>query len=372
MQIQNLKVFTFLFVGLFCLGDRQNSSAAEKLSERKLLYVAVPGIRDYLEYGGHGILVFDINNSHQFVKRFPSGGLDEKGHPLNVKGIACCAKTQRLYVTTTRTLLSFNLVSEKLLWEKAYEGGCDRLALSPDGLFIYLPSLEKEHWHVVDALDGTVRKKIVTNSGSHNTIIGPDGKFAYLAGLKSPLLRVADTTKNEVVREIGPFGNVIRPFTINGAQTLCYVNVNELLGFEIGDLRTGKVLHRIEVEGFSKGPTKRHGCPSHGIALTPDERELWLTDAFNSRLHIYDNKLSPPKKIESISLRDQPGWVSFSIDGRYGYSSTGDVIEVKTHKILAGLTDETGAAVQSEKLLEVDFANGMPVRAGNQFGIGQP
>src|SRR5258708_95408 len=55
--------------------------AAEKtdLAERKLLYVATPGIRDYLEYGGHGILVFDISAGHKFVKRIPSAGLDEKG-----------------------------------------------------------------------------------------------------------------------------------------------------------------------------------------------------------------------------------------------------------------------------------------------------
>ena len=53
-------------------------------------------------------------------------------------------------------------------------------------------------------------------------------------------------------------------------QTLCYVNVNDLLGFEIGDLKTGKMLHRIEVRGFEKGPVLRHGCPSHGIGLTPD------------------------------------------------------------------------------------------------------
>src|SRR2546427_4394233 len=29
-------------------------------AERKLLYVAEPGIRNYLEYGGHGVLVFRI------------------------------------------------------------------------------------------------------------------------------------------------------------------------------------------------------------------------------------------------------------------------------------------------------------------------
>jgi DNA-binding beta-propeller fold protein YncE len=348
-------------------------SAAEKKAalERKLLYVAVPGVRNYLEYGGHGILVFDIDDAHRFVKRLGSAGLDENGKPLNVKGISANAHTERLYVTTTRTLMCFDLVPGKLLWEKPYPGGCDRLALSPDGKLIYLPSLEQEHWHVVDALSGEIIKKIVTHSGAHNTIIGNDGKYAYLAGLKSPLLRIADTASHEVVREIGPFGNVIRPFTINAAQTRCYVNVNELLGFEVGDLKTGKALHRVEVTGFKQGPVKRHGCPSHGVGLTPDEKELWLTDAANSRLHLFDNTAMPPRQQGSILLRDQPGWITFSIDGRFAYPSTGEVIDVKTRKIIAALTDEKQAAVQSEKMLEIDFAGDKPVRAGNQFGLGQ-
>src|SRR5258707_11582638 len=186
--------FLFLSIfALFCAATPSIPLSAEKpvTAERKLLYVATPGIRDYLEYGGHGILVFDIDQGHKFVKRIPSAGLDEKGRPLNVKGICANAKTQRLYVSTIRTLLCLDLVSEKLLWEKPYEGGCDRMAISPDGKIIYLPSLEKEHWHVVDALTGEVIKKIVTNSGAHNTIVGLDGRYAYLAGLKSPLLRMA-------------------------------------------------------------------------------------------------------------------------------------------------------------------------------------
>lgn len=35
---------------------------------RRYLYVATPGIRDYLEFGGAGILVFDIDDGHRFVK----------------------------------------------------------------------------------------------------------------------------------------------------------------------------------------------------------------------------------------------------------------------------------------------------------------
>ena len=346
----------------------QKCYAAE--SERRLLYVAAPGIRDYLEYGGHGILVFDISHGHQFVSRIHSGGLDEKGKPLNVKGICANARTHRLYVSTTKTLMSFDLVSDRLLWETPYQGGCDRMAISPDGEVIYLPSLEGPYWHVVNARTGDVLKNIVTNSGSHNTAIGPEGKYAYLAGLKSPILRVADIRKHQVVREIGPFGNFVRPFTVNGSETLCYVNVNDLLGFEIGDLRTGKVLHRVDIEGFQKGPVKRHGCPSHGIALTSDEKELWVADAANSRVHIFDNTVMPPKQITSLVLRDEPGWITFSIDGRYAYPSSGEVIETKTRNIVARLTDEKGRAVESEKLLEIDFDGYRPVRAGNQFGLG--
>ena len=34
--------------------------------------------------------------------------------------------------------------------------------------------------------------------------------------------------------------SAIRPFTVNGRHSLCFVNFNELLGFEVGDLKTGR------------------------------------------------------------------------------------------------------------------------------------
>ena len=265
----------------------------------------------------------------------------------------------------------FDLITEEKIWEKAYEGGADRLAISPDGKILYVPSLEGPHWNVVDAETGDVITKIKLDSGAHNTIYGPDGSRVYLAGLRSHVLSIADTKTHTLVKQIGPFSNVIRPFTINRSQTLCFVNVNELLGFEVGDCKTGKMLHRVEGSGYQKGPTKRHGCPSHGIALSPDEKELWLADSANSSIHVFDSTVMPPKEKTSIKLRDQPGWITFSIDGSRVYPSTGDVIDTSTKRIVATLEDETGRQVQSEKLLEIDFASNHPVRAGDQFGIGQ-
>lgn len=337
---------------------------------QRYLYVATPGIRNYLEYGGHGLLVYDIDAGHRFVKRIPLAGLDRNGKPVNVKGIAVSLPTGCVYVSTINALQCVDLKTEKLRWEREYAGGCDRMSISPDGKTVYLPSFEKEHWHVVDAATGEVLDKIVPNSGAHNTICGLNGREAYLAGLRSPYLTVVDT-RTRATRQIGPFGASIRPFTVDGKQRRVYVNVNELLGFEVGDLKTGKPLHRVEVSGFQKGPVKRHGCPSHGIGLTPDERELWLADGHNQQLHVFDATALPPKQVASIALRDQPGWITFSLDGRYAYSSTGEIIDVRSRRIVATLSDERGQPVHSEKVVEIHFAGTQPVRAGDQFGLGR-
>ncbi|GIW93577.1 MAG: hypothetical protein KatS3mg110_1618 [Pirellulaceae bacterium] len=341
------------------------------LPDGRYLYVAVPGIRNYLEYGGHGLLVFDIDHEHRFVRRIPTAGLDESGKPLNVKGICASQRTYRLYISTLRHLQCLDLVTGKLLWQREYAGGCDRMAISPDGLTIYLPSQEGPHWHAVDAATGDIVATLITNSGAHNTIFGPGGNKVYLAGLKSSWLFVADGRKHELIGKVGPFSAAIRPFTVDAEEKYVYVNVNDLLGFEVGDLQTGQMLHRVEVQGFSKGPVKRHGCPSHGIGLSPDGRELWVTDAANSRVHIFDATVMPPRQVTSIELRDQPGWITFSIEGQYAYPSTGDVIDVATRRIVAHLTDETGAGVQSEKMIPVYWQGGLPRQVGDQFGVGR-
>lgn len=339
-------------------------------ASQHLLYVASPGIRNYVEYGGVGILVFDVDNRYKFVRRIPTWDVPEGKKPENVKGIAASAKTGRIYVTSLSRMIAIDALTGKKIWDKTYAGGCDRMAISPDGTNLYVPQLEGSAWHVVNAANGDVITTIETKSGSHNTIYSADGTHVYLAGLKSPFLSVADTRTNTIASTVGPFDDVIRPFTVNGSNTLVFVNINGLLGFEVGDLRTGKKLYRIEVQGYKQGPVKRHGCPSHGIALTPDEKELWLADCANSAIHVFDASVMPPKQLTTIKARDCVGWLNFSLDGRFAYSSTGEIINVAAKRIVATLQDETGREVQSEKMLDLLITNGKVVRAGNQFGVG--
>jgi len=361
---------TFVIAIQLAFNANGQNAAKRSASVRHYLYVAVPGIRDYLGYGGHGVLVFDIDNNHRLVKRIKTAGMHPDGTPSNVKGIAVSLQLNSLYVSTLESLQRIDLTTEKLVWEKNFDGGCDRMSISPDGKTMYLPSLEKGFWNVIDCATGDIIKKIDVYKRAHNTIYASSGKAVYLDDIGSPWLYVADPKSHSIINKIGPFTNFVRPFTINGKENLTYVTVDSLLGFEVGDLSTGKKLEHVVVEGWNMGPVRRHGNPSHGIGLTPDEKEIWLCDGHNMRMHVF-SATPPYQQLTTIPVQDMPGWITFSIDGKYAYPSSGEVIDVKTRKILLTLQDENFNSVQSEKMMEIDFENGKAVRVGDQFGLGR-
>ena len=47
------------------------------------------------------------------------------------------------------------------------------------------------------------------------------------------------------------------------------------------------------------------------------------------------------------------------------------MIDVKTKRLVAVLKDEKGREVHSEKMVEINFKDGTPVRVGDQFGLGR-
>ncbi|MCH8227817.1 MAG: hypothetical protein IIC63_05335, partial [Proteobacteria bacterium] len=100
----------FALIASFCaLTIAHTAIAAEKIAPiKRYLYVASPGVRNYLQWGGHGVLIFDIDNDHKFLRRISleGYGLNEQGKILNIKGVCASAKTNRLYVSTLRQLIA--------------------------------------------------------------------------------------------------------------------------------------------------------------------------------------------------------------------------------------------------------------------------
>ena len=207
---------------------------------QRLLYVATPGVRDYLEYGGHGLLVFDIDHDHRVVKRIATAGLSPEGKPLNVKGISASAATRKLYISTTRQLMCLDLVTEKLLWEKTFELGTDRMAMTPDGSSSSCRRLkDRSGMWSGPPMARRSRGSPPTRAAQHHRRSRWQGR---LPGRSQ--VAVSDGRRHGDVRACAgrTLQRSIRPFTVDGRQTRCFVNVNELLGFEVGDLSSGRKL----------------------------------------------------------------------------------------------------------------------------------
>src|SRR5947209_14439274 len=100
-------------------------------AEQHLLYVASPGTRNYVEYGGVGLLVFDIDSGYRFVRRIPTWSTAPGAAPENVKGIVASAATGRVYVSSLSRVIAIDAMSGAVVWDRAYDGGADRLAISP-------------------------------------------------------------------------------------------------------------------------------------------------------------------------------------------------------------------------------------------------
>src|SRR4051812_5631714 len=75
---KQIRGFIFLVLSILLLAVIVSRTYAGGATNRdRFLYVASPGVQDILKWGGHGVLVFDINDKHRFVKRVHLDGYGE-------------------------------------------------------------------------------------------------------------------------------------------------------------------------------------------------------------------------------------------------------------------------------------------------------
>lgn len=323
------------------------------------------------------LTVYDIDEDHERIGRIElpaSGGF---------KGIGASVPLQRLYVTSHLgdELISLDLVSEEIVWRKKYCAYLDSFDITPDGRTLYVPCRHSGLWVVVDAESGDELARIETGRGApyavdpikdfgpHNTVASADGRRVYLAAMTIPYVLVADTATRAIVNRIGPFSRGVRPLSVS--EPYLFANVDGLLGFEVAELETGKVIHRVE----ARTPPERvaqvsdraphHHTPSHGVAVRPGGREVWVSDDVHGYVHVFDVSSMPPRQVASIPLfarpedQPKPSWITFSLDGRLAYLSCNAVVDADARAVIARIDT-------SERLLEIDFADDRPVRAGKR------
>jgi DNA-binding beta-propeller fold protein YncE len=325
------------------------------------------------------LYVYAIDRANRLVQTVSLPQVDSPIH-----GVVASPGTGRLYISYGEqrppggSLLAYDLRRGRVLWQRTYPFGIDSMAISRAGRWIYMPAGEETTdgtWRIIAASNGQpTGGAIEAGAGAHNTIIARDGRFLYLAGVSYPYLDVASTATNRVVRKLGPLnGPGVRPFTINGSQTLAFTTATSFLGFQVSSIVTGKVLYTVPIPGFTFDPKTFTNTPDHGISLSPDERELYLIDEPNGYVHVFDVSRLPgtaPRLIANIKLAHTPpndGWLQHSRDGRYVYiGHSGDVIDTRTRTIVDYLPPLRATA----DFLELDWRHGKPVATTNRYGVG--
>jgi hypothetical protein len=335
---------------------------------KRYLYMSTPDASQ-LGGSGKGILVFDIDDGHKFVRRI------DVPFKEGLRGFCGNLKRHAVYYSdTNRRLGAFDLESEKILWEKQYDSGCDRACITPDGKKLYVPTgfwykTNSAGFLVVNPDDGSLIKRLPAGTAAHNSIATLDGQFAFL-GTETNLW-VFSTRDDSLVKQIpnvGEFG--VFPFTVDSRNRYAYVCLGKHVGFDVVDLKTGEGIHRVFAHDETRTKTIPHR--THGAGLTPDEKEIWISDQDGKKLFIFDATQMPPRESAHVDLsRAGHGWVTFSLDGKYAWCHTPDVIDLKTRKVVATLKDETGAPVCGSKFIEVHFRDGKVVAMGDQFGLGR-
>jgi DNA-binding beta-propeller fold protein YncE len=324
--------------------------------------------------------VYDIDHGYRLVQRVRLPGV--KG----VRGVAASPRTHMLYISygafggpgTTGRLLAYNLLAGSVVYDRAYSRGIDSMAIDPAGARIYMPDGEGSRdgvWTVIAARSGNVIGSINGGMSPHETIVGLSGKRVYLGGRNWPYLEVASTATDRVFKRIGPLRAGVRPLTINGRETIAYTTATGLLGFQVSSIRTGRVLFTV---GFGprfplKSAAFPFSAPSHGISLTPNERQLWVLDGANDYVHVFDVSRVPlrrPRRIADIRLAHSltgDGWVQVSRSGCFVYiGDSGDVLSAQSFRAVAYLP----ALRSTKESLEIDWRNRLPVATSTRTGLG--
>jgi hypothetical protein len=173
---------------------------------------------------------------------------------------------------------------------------------------------------------------------------------------------------------LAPFPSDILTET-DEAHGVMYVTQRGLLGFRVLDLRTAQKLYVVGFKGFVWNPRVGPNPPSHGVSLAPDQPELWVLDAPNSAIHVFDVSglpARPPRPVKDIRLSkplsgdekrcshacERIGSLEHSSDGQFVYvGDSGDVIDTQTREKVVNLEALHNSRVE----LEVDWVDGKPV-----------
>lgn len=254
---------------------------------------------------------------YEHVRRLDPGTLEVIDSILTgprPHGIVASHDGRTLYITleASNEVIKVDVATHDILARVTVGPVPNEPTLSADGRFLYVPNRGGDQTDVVDVENMTVLKTLPTGAQGHNAYTSPDGQFIYSTSMGDDLIAVIDPTTNEITRKIMT-GGVPRPVALTRDNQTAYVALSGLIGFITVDLSTDEVVHRVEYpipEGTTVPPLDTY---THGLLLTPNERELWVA-AYGTDV-VYGFLMPERQEFAAVPVEGGPHWFALHPDG---------------------------------------------------------
>jgi YVTN family beta-propeller protein len=259
-----------------------------------------------------------------------------------VHGVTVQPDGRRLFATVEgdHTLRTVDTATGKVIGTVHLQGKPNEIAVTPDGKYVAVPIRDGGSVDIVDVAQQKVAK-ILPMKEPHNAVNSGSNRYFYVSSMGGDAIYLIDLEKMDYSEAIAVGGRP-RPFVIAPDGNTMYVALANLHGFVIVNMHAKKVERRVEIpsQHTSLRPLKyeTQDTFTHGIGLTPDGNELWVTSLLDDCMYIYD--LKARKVAGSVTTGVGPNWVTFSPDGKYICVSNTDtddvsIINIKDRKEVA-------------------------------------
>jgi len=256
-----------------------------------------------------------------------------------VHGVCLQADGKRLFATveSDHTLRIIDTASRQTIATVKVSGRPNQCAATPDGKYVAVPIRDGDSVDIIDVKQEKIVKNLPIKE-PHNALNTGSNHFIYVSSMGGNEVDLIDLEKMDYAAHI-PVGGRPRPYVVSPDGKTMYVALANLHGFVIVDIPEKKVLERVEIPSehatLRKLEYETPDTLTHGLALTPDGSELWVSSLLDDAMYIYDVKAK--KVMGKVSTGMGPNWIVFTPDGKYACISNTDtddvsVIDVKSRR----------------------------------------
>jgi YVTN family beta-propeller protein len=240
-----------------------------------------------------------------------------------VHGVCAPADGRRVFTTieSQNNLKVIDTATDRVVATIALTGRPNQCASTPDGRYVGVPIRSGNSVDIVDTRQGKV-VKVLPVRVPHNSYDAGNNERMFVSSMGSDEIDLIDLRRMDYAAKI-PVGGIPRPYTVSTDGRTLYTALTDLHGFVVASVPERKVVARVDLP-----PAPPSTCaleprtPTHGLGLTPDGSQLWVTSLADGRLYVYD--VATRKLAGEVGTGKCPNWIAFSPDGRYLAVSNSD------------------------------------------------